>query len=537
MKKYYRLLAISAIISIFSFTAKAVELQEFIESSSHQNSIEELMSPNTLIPTSVFVVNNTGDNSDALPGDGLCDDGGGCSFRCAIQEANAFAGANIIDFNIHGGCHQTIYPSVALPTITEAESKAKAEEKPSEEQISIQNALTRFEGVRLGVKNSGYYRVSAAELFANGMPVNANPNGLRLFADGIEQPINAVLNENGTLGWIEFYGIGIDSTETDLRNYQLIASTEQGRRIEKNHSEGSPSNQTFYTATVERQDRTLYFAGLLNDQKENFFGAVINSNGTQTDLMLRNLVEMGGNAEIYVKLQGLTRSSHNVKVEINGQFIGNLNFEAMLKGTLEAQISTGLLREGTNKISFTSLSGTNDLSLIEDIQIKFPRELKAYENRIEITAQSGQEITVEGFTSGEVRVFDVTDANNVFELSAKVSRNENGREAANSTEIFKVGFTPPGNGERKILALANNSNLAEISPNLASDLRTTQGGDLLIITKREMFRSMYPLMKQRQGQGLRSVLADVQDIYDKFNFSQKSTQAIKNFLQFANANW
>jgi len=45
-----------------------------------------------------FTVDTTGDSVDASPGDGTCADGAGaCSLRAAVQEANALAGADIID--------------------------------------------------------------------------------------------------------------------------------------------------------------------------------------------------------------------------------------------------------------------------------------------------------------------------------------------------------------------------------------------------------------------------------------------------------
>ncbi len=40
-----------------------------------------------------FTVNTTNDITDAIPGDGFCDDGSGnCSLRAAIQESNAIGG-------------------------------------------------------------------------------------------------------------------------------------------------------------------------------------------------------------------------------------------------------------------------------------------------------------------------------------------------------------------------------------------------------------------------------------------------------------
>jgi CSLREA domain-containing protein len=85
-----------------------------------------------------FFVNSTKDRVDERPGDGLCftgvrivhDDGGiegECTLRAAIQEANAVAGADTINFGIlsteDSNCNATtgvctISPASALPTIT-----------------------------------------------------------------------------------------------------------------------------------------------------------------------------------------------------------------------------------------------------------------------------------------------------------------------------------------------------------------------------------------------------------------------------------
>lgn len=67
-----------------------------------------------------FVVDNTGDNPDSNPGDGFCDDGAGnCSLRAAIQEANASAGPDTIEFSIDVSGVATIAPSTPLPNITD----------------------------------------------------------------------------------------------------------------------------------------------------------------------------------------------------------------------------------------------------------------------------------------------------------------------------------------------------------------------------------------------------------------------------------
>jgi CSLREA domain-containing protein len=72
----------------------------------------------TEFKAAVFTVNSTGDGMDAIPGDGICDDGtGDCTLRAAINEANATPGYNTIAFDIEGIGPHTIQPASALPTI------------------------------------------------------------------------------------------------------------------------------------------------------------------------------------------------------------------------------------------------------------------------------------------------------------------------------------------------------------------------------------------------------------------------------------
>lgn len=70
-----------------------------------------------------LTVNSTGDDADDTAGDGTCETANGngvCTLRAAIEEANALAGTDIINFNISGSGVKTIVLGSALPSITEA---------------------------------------------------------------------------------------------------------------------------------------------------------------------------------------------------------------------------------------------------------------------------------------------------------------------------------------------------------------------------------------------------------------------------------
>ena len=73
----------------------------------------------TASASATLVVNDTGDQHDAAPGDGICDNGlSSCTLRAAIEEANALPGTDTVTFAITSG-DPLIQPAVELPVITD----------------------------------------------------------------------------------------------------------------------------------------------------------------------------------------------------------------------------------------------------------------------------------------------------------------------------------------------------------------------------------------------------------------------------------
>ncbi|HEX3085010.1 MAG TPA: CSLREA domain-containing protein, partial [Pyrinomonadaceae bacterium] len=67
-----------------------------------------------------FTVNSLGDTPDANTGDNLCADAAGdCTLRAAIEQANATAGADTVNFDLPGAGPHTIQLSSALPVISD----------------------------------------------------------------------------------------------------------------------------------------------------------------------------------------------------------------------------------------------------------------------------------------------------------------------------------------------------------------------------------------------------------------------------------
>jgi hypothetical protein len=92
---------------------------------------------------------------------------------------------------------------------------------------SIQRWTVAQPGVKIAVKTEGMYRVTRTELEYAGFPVETDPINWRLFVNGNEQAI--IVGEGGA--YVDFYGRGIDTFETDTRIYYLISDTVPGKRM------------------------------------------------------------------------------------------------------------------------------------------------------------------------------------------------------------------------------------------------------------------------------------------------------------------
>ena len=77
--------------------------------------------PAAIAAPQTFTVNVITDEGDANPGDGTCEtaNAGECSYRAALEEANANVGADTVEFNISGAGVHTIIPQTPLPLITD----------------------------------------------------------------------------------------------------------------------------------------------------------------------------------------------------------------------------------------------------------------------------------------------------------------------------------------------------------------------------------------------------------------------------------
>lgn len=403
--------------------------------------------------------------------------------------------------------------------------------------MNVQAAPPGQTAFKIGVKQSGYYRVNQADLVTAGFSSGIDPRNLQLFEDGIERPIFVQGEQDGRLDagdYVEFYGRSLDTAYTDTHVYQLAAGSGPGSRIKRAKGKGKTTVPDSFLFTTELRERSVYFPGFKNGEREKFFGAVVARQPVERNLRVQHIdTDASSPATLDVGLQGVTASEHNVKVNLNSVDIGSVRFDGKAAGNARIEVPHSILKEGDNAIKLTAEGGDSDVSLLSAVRLSYWHTYAADDNSLEFTAAGSQRVNITGFASSSIRVLDVTDAakDGVREVSGTVAQDGNG---------FSVSVNVPKGGVRTLLAFAGDR--IGVPSSIAADIpsswrKASNRADIVILTREDFFPALEALKTHRESQGYQVALVNIEDIYDEFGFGNKSPQAIKDFLSYATTKW
>jgi uncharacterized repeat protein (TIGR01451 family) len=400
--------------------------------------------------------------------------------------------------------------------------------------------LDGMAAVKISVTSEGWYAVSRNQLLAAGLSAAADARMLQLYAEGVEQPLLILGNQSGALGpndTIEFYGTPIDTPFSGTRIYWLVEGSQPGLRIaaEPPQTSGRGGRSSF-PFTVLLQQRTTYFAALLNgENNDNFFGATVTSDPTDQNLTVTNSAPQSGMPiSLDVTLQGVTdQQPHAVSVEFNGSSVGELDFADQANFSQSFWVDATLLHDGVNTVTLTALDGENDISLVQSIALHYPHTYTVDSNWLRAQAFAGSAVTISGFTNPQIEVFDVTEPQAITQLSGEVSL---------SNSSYGITLRVPGGAPRDRVLLAFSADQVSAPDSLAahapSALATQRsGGDIVVITYPDFAQSVQPLVQQHESEGHQVEVVTTDQIYDAYNYGERSPFALRSFLQGAQRSW
>lgn len=385
-------------------------------------------------------------------------------------------------------------------------------------------------GAKIGVRRDGFYRVTRAELQTAGFNVNSNSANWRLFMEGNEQAIIVGAGDQ----YIEFFGRGLDTIESDTRMYYLVVDAAAGKRLQprtiRNFGGNVMSNN--YRVTVEKKERTNYIYDIRNGDEENYWGRVVSTTSTTIPVSLTGVDLASTSAVTFtIKMRGFSLTPHQTAVVLNGNNIGTLSGQNTEAYSQTFTIPVSSLVEGNNALQLTS-TAAGDLSLFDVATFSYIRKYQADQNRVSFFTPGSRRVDLGNFTTANVRLFDITyDSEPTQIVNAPVVQN-------GGTFTVKL----PSSRSAIYHAVEDSAIMQSptITANNPSTLSTpTNSANLVIISHSapDFMAAAETWANYRRGQGFTVKVVDAADVYDEFNYGVLSSDSINSFLNYAKNNW
>ena len=417
---------------------------------------------------------------------------------------------------------------------------------PTSNQFQMQFELAAHPAVKILVRHEGWYRVAQPDLVKAGLDPNVDPRSLGLFAEAVEQPIQITGATAGPGGFgpqaaINFYGTGIDTLYSGTRVYWLVAGEGSGARIRRiAASAGSNQPPESFRFAVELEQRSVYFAALLTPNGDNFFGSFVSSTPVDQFLHVPHLDKTSTEpARLEVVLQGVVAGfPHDVTVALNGTTLGDVTFTGQDKGSFRIAVPAGLLQDGNNTVTLTAQNGAYDSSLVDHIRIAYPHSYVADSDKLKFTGRAGDEIKVTGFDNLPTIVLDITDPERPVELTPHVTSKDGKYELEVPVPWSTTNVDPPV--RHTILAMADDriASPSAVRANHPSHWHSAQpGAEIVMISHEDFAEALVPLVRSHRAHGKSAEVALIGDLYDEFNFGERSPFVIRQFLKSAVRNW
>lgn len=384
-------------------------------------------------------------------------------------------------------------------------------------------------GVKIGVRSQGIYRISREQLMAAGFNVDTKSQNWQLYTDGIEQAMTVA----GGGSFIEFYGSGIDTIESDTRTYFLINAPTAGKRIATRPAGPNPETVTAasYDYSTLRKERTIYVDDIMNGPPENYFGRILTS-GTASPytFQLTGVDQTQSSVQVTVTIQGYSLTEHTIEVVLNGQTLAPMTGSGRNSFSKTYSLPPSAFVEGTNSLSMRAVGPGGDLCLFDSVGVSMKRNYKAEQNRAAFYTTSIRATKVGNFQSSNVRLYDVSYQGSPIRITDLDVRSE-GSTFTIAMPAGRAGvFFATGEDQMQEPAWIRSYDTQSISGSAA-------GADLVIISHRSFLGRSETWANYRRGQGAIVKVVDVDKIYDEYNYGVLAAEAVKAYLSDIYVNW
>ncbi len=443
------------------------------------------------------------------------------------------------------------------------------------------NTFTAQPALRITTDRRGMHRLTYGDLAAAGAPVaDVDPASLAMWY-GDELIASEVTGaEDGRFDpgdLVIFYAEPYTGRYMTQNVYWLTWGGEAGARMAQRAAAPSgaltAASAITQTARVE-YDRVYYSDYKLPAEHDRFFDNslyVMQPPGAATTAVtytfgLDDLVT-AGRARLRAALYGgktqAADPDQSVAVAVNGQVAGVYQWKGSVLHTVADTLPAAWLSPATQvklEAALAQLPGLASYWVVPDwVEISYPALADAEEDRLYIEGvvseaatppphrlylplinsgsgsappASAPQVTATGFTTADVRVYDIRDPQRPVRLT--------GAGVTPAGGAYTVGFSDPALATGRYWLATGAGLLAPVAvaADAPSAWRTADhAADYIAVVHRSLWDAIQPLLDHRAAEGLRIAKVDVQDIYDEWSGGLVDPEAIRSFLARAYRHW
>ncbi len=244
----------------------------------------------------------------------------------------------------------------------------------------------------------------------------------------------------------------------------------------------------------------------------------------------------GAAAELTARFYGATdypqAQEHTAIVRVNGVDVGQTSWENIRFHEATFAVPAGVLVAGANQIEVSGVLGGAPVSgfFIDRFTLSYPRLYRALGDALAFGADGHAVVTVEGFSSPAIAVFEVVDP-----LAPRVVTDLT--VDADGSGGFRASFQPTS-ADATYLAttLAAMRQPAALWADTPSDLAGSSGAEWVVVAPAQLMAGAQSLALYRQ-QRFSTMAVNLEDVYDEFNDGLASPHALRDFIVHAATHW
>lgn len=430
--------------------------------------------------------------------------------------------------------------------------------------------------LKMYVSEDGMYRINKTDFTNAGIVSVIDPRTIKLYNKGTQIPIYFSGESDGTFDpadYFDFYGTrnygGV--TKTYDHNNNLVYTTNEyfnsfsdtnvywvdwggsfGVRYTLSNNVSDVNYNPYFYDIVHKEQDLFYSEGetfdpfsdfrFLSTEKfrgEGWYWQNIADNQTLSDTFSIPYLYSASpqNATIRIFAYSKNRNTsilneHTLQVRVNNNLVGTLYANDLNRMDSTITFSSSLLSAisvNTISVKYVPAPGSSGSVNVDLMEVKYPRTFSFNSARV------GAALNEVDTTSKLISVNSYISANplNIYDVNNYIKVN------TFQTVLDTLKFTGKGNGKFEVINTNITKKPFRIKQRMVPDfLNASNGADYLVIYHNLFTSQAEQLRAYRQTKdNFRSYKAEIEDIYDVFNYGIENPVGVRNFTTYVYNNW